>query len=27
MPDPEKAVIKRILLEIQGTEKHRVFTE
>lgn len=27
MPDPEKAVIKRILLELEGNEKHRVFTE
>lgn len=27
MPDPEKAIIKRILLEIQGDEKHRIFTE
>jgi len=27
MPDPEKAIIKRITMEIQGEEKHRVFTE
>ncbi len=27
MPDPEKAVIKRILKEIQGKEKHRIFAE
>jgi len=27
MPDPEKAIIRRILLEIQGTEKHRIFVE
>ena len=27
MPDPEKAVIKRILQEIQGKEKHRIFAE
>jgi len=27
MPDPEKAIIKRILKEIEGTEKHRIFVE
>ncbi len=27
MPDPEKIVIKRILLELEGTEKHRVFVD
>src|SRR3989344_1023957 len=27
MPDPEKAIIKRILLELQGKEKHRVFVD
>ncbi|MCB9359184.1 DUF655 domain-containing protein [Candidatus Woesearchaeota archaeon] len=27
MPDPEKAIIKRILKEIQGEEKHRIFAE
>jgi len=27
MPDPEKAVIKRILLEIEGNEKHRLFVD
>lgn len=27
MPDPEKAIIKRILEELSGSEKHRVFTE
>lgn len=26
MPDPEKIVTKRILAEIEGTEKHRLFT-
>ncbi len=25
MPDPEKIVIKRILLELEGTEKHNLF--
>jgi len=25
MPDPKKAIIKRILAEIQGKEKHRIF--
>lgn len=27
MPDPEKAVIKRILQEMEGSEKHRIFVE
>ncbi len=27
MPDPQKTVIKRIMAEISGTEKHRLFTE
>jgi len=27
MPDPEKAVIKRIVSEIQGKEKHLIFVE
>jgi putative nucleotide binding protein len=27
MPDPEKAIIKRILAELEGTEKHRVFVD
>lgn len=27
MPDPEKSVIRRILKEISGTEKHRVFVD
>ena len=27
MPDPEKTVVKRILLEIQGKEKHKIFSE
>ena len=27
MPDPEKAIIKRIISEIQGNEKYRLFTE
>ncbi|MBN1385445.1 DUF655 domain-containing protein [Candidatus Woesearchaeota archaeon] len=27
MPDPQKAIIKRILKEIDGTEKHRIFVE
>lgn len=27
MPDPEKAVIKRILAEIKGSEKHRIFAK
>ena len=25
MPDPEKGIIKRILLELEGTEKRRIF--
>lgn len=27
MPDPEKAVLKRILQELKGTEKHRIFVD
>ena len=27
MPDPEKIVIRRILQELEGTEKHRIFVE
>ena len=27
MPDPEKAIIRRILAELTGTEKHRVFVD
>ena len=27
MPDPEKIVIKRILQELEGTEKHRIFVD
>lgn len=27
MPDPEKAIIKRILNEISGKEKHRIFVD
>jgi len=27
MPDPEKAIIRRILKEISGSEKHRVFVD
>jgi len=27
LPDPEKAIIKRILLEIEGQEKYRLFTQ
>lgn len=27
MPDPEKTIIKRILQELEGTEKHRIFVE
>ena len=27
MPDPEKAVIRRILKELSGSEKHRVFVD
>jgi putative nucleotide binding protein len=27
MPDPEKAIVKRIIKEIEGTEKHRVFVD
>jgi len=27
MPDPEKAIIKRILAELKGKEKHRLFVD
>ena len=27
MPDPEKAVIRRIMQELQGEEKHRIFVD
>lgn len=27
MPDPEKVIIKRIISEIEGKEKHRIFTK
>ncbi len=27
MPDPEKAIIKRILAELEGKEKHRLFVD
>ena len=27
MPDPEKIIVKRILQEIEGAEKHRLFVE
>lgn len=27
MPDPEKIIMKRILLEMEGTEKHNVFVD
>lgn len=27
MPDPEKAIVRRILQELEGTEKHRIFVE
>ena len=27
MPDPEKAIIRRIMKELSGTEKHRVFVD
>ena len=27
MPDPEKAVIKRVLLELEGNEKHKIFVD
>ncbi len=27
MPDPEKAVLKRILQELEGTEKHKIFVD
>lgn len=27
VPDPEKAILKRVLLELQGAEKHRIFVD
>jgi len=27
MPDPEKAIVRRILAELSGTEKHKVFVD
>ena len=27
MPDPEKIIVKRILQEIEGSEKHRLFVD
>jgi putative nucleotide binding protein len=27
MPDPEKAIMKRIIAELSGTEKHRIFVD
>jgi putative nucleotide binding protein len=27
MPDPEKTIIRRIILEMEGKEKHRIFTD
>ena len=27
MPDPQKIIIKRILKELEGKEKHRVFVD
>ena len=27
MPDPEKAVVKRIVQELRGSEKHRIFVD
>ena len=27
MPDPEKIVIKRILRELEGSEKHKIFVD
>ena len=27
MPDPEKAIVKRILQELEGSEKHKIFVE
>ena len=27
MPDPKKLIVKRILAEISGTEKHRIFAK
>jgi len=27
IPDPEKLIVKRILKELEGTEKHRLFVD
>lgn len=27
MPDPQKAIIKRIMLELEGKEKHKIFVD
>ena len=27
IPDPEKTIIRRIMLELEGKEKHRIFTD
>lgn len=27
MPDPEKIILKRIMLELEGTEKHNIFVD
>src|SRR3989338_9132540 len=27
MPDPEKAIVRRILMELEGKEKHNIFVE
>ncbi|MFH1510642.1 MAG: DUF655 domain-containing protein [Candidatus Woesearchaeota archaeon] len=27
MPDPKKSVVKRVILEMEGTEKHRIFVD
>ncbi|MDP6265782.1 MAG: DUF655 domain-containing protein, partial [Candidatus Woesearchaeota archaeon] len=27
IPDPEKLIIKRIMLELEGTEKHKLFVD
>jgi putative nucleotide binding protein len=27
MPDPEKAIMKRIIMELSGDEKHRIFVD
>jgi putative nucleotide binding protein len=27
LPDPEKAIVRRILLELEGNEKHRLFVD